>query len=533
PYAIMWNTANTSNGSHTLKAKAEGSNATAENEITVIVNNMTGEIAVAVQPATAVVQLGATRQFTAIVTGTTNTGVTWSVDSGSSFGTINASGLYTAPAALPNPATAVVRATSAADPSKSGTAQITLTETGGEISVSITPPTATVTLGQTQQFSAQVTGTTDTGVTWSVDSGSSFGSVNASGLYTAPAALPNPATAVVRATSTADPSKSGTAQVTLQSSGGVPTEEKELIQEIFDTAYSSNELTEESISLAAQAVWGATELNGGSPTFTGTLTQSAPNSEDFTYSPTPNDRLIVLFSGSPAIEFVFTQFDGYVDGTWEDFLDEHELDFTVFIQDQMNFRIQSEKGSVGYGHWQWQRRSTGSVVYNDETLQIDIVDEGDQTSSVDSGWAESELTTGTTGTVTSPTASITVNQSYWSHLIHNSGDAVEIRNFIFRNGNTASFNGSNYQFVGEEAGRPASVRWEAYTHFGSGGPDSTWLNTVSEPDYWLYEGGLLKDGAVYGLLQFTGPVISGTWGPDLELHTAEGDILLHSLINMP
>lgn len=444
PYAIMWNTANTSNGSHTLKAKAEGSNATAENEITVIVNNMTGEIAVAVQPATAVVQLGATRQFTAIVTGTTNTGVTWSVDSGSSFGTINASGLYTAPAALPNPATAVVRATS-----------------------------------------------------------------------------------------TADPSKSGTAQVTLQSSGGVPTEEKELIQEIFDTAYSSNELTEESISLAAQAVWGATELNGGSPTFTGTLTQSAPNSEDFTYSPTPNDRLIVLFSGSPAIEFVFTQFDGYVDGTWEDFLDEHELDFTVFIQDQMNFRIQSEKGSVGYGHWQWQRRSTGSVVYNDETLQIDIVDEGDQTSSVDSGWAESELTTGTTGTVTSPTASITVNQSYWSHLIHNSGDAVEIRNFIFRNGNTASFNGSNYQFVGEEAGRPASVRWEAYTHFGSGGPDSTWLNTVSEPDYWLYEGGLLKDGAVYGLLQFTGPVISGTWGPDLELHTAEGDILLHSLINMP
>jgi hypothetical protein len=60
-------------------------------------------VSVSVSPGTASLSFGATQQFTATVTGTSNTAVTWSVKGG---GTISSTGLYTAPsAALPSPNT--------------------------------------------------------------------------------------------------------------------------------------------------------------------------------------------------------------------------------------------------------------------------------------------------------------------------------------------------------------------------------------------------------------------------------------------
>jgi subtilase family serine protease len=67
-----------------------------------------------------------TAQFTATVTNTTNTAVTWSVTTPNA-GTIDANGLYTAPTVAAGlPATVAIKATSAADPTKSGAGQETL-----------------------------------------------------------------------------------------------------------------------------------------------------------------------------------------------------------------------------------------------------------------------------------------------------------------------------------------------------------------------------------------------------------------------
>ena len=82
-----------------------------------------GTIAVTVSPSNSAVQTGATKQFSATVTNTANTTVTWSVNAGS----IGSTGLYTAPAAVPSPATVTVTATSAADPTKSGSTSVTIT----------------------------------------------------------------------------------------------------------------------------------------------------------------------------------------------------------------------------------------------------------------------------------------------------------------------------------------------------------------------------------------------------------------------
>ena len=82
----------------------------------------------------------------------------------------------------------------------------------GPISISVSPTTITVPANQSQQFAANVTGTSNTAVTWTVSVGSA---ISQTGLYTAPPSIPDPPKATVTATSQADPTKSASATVTV------------------------------------------------------------------------------------------------------------------------------------------------------------------------------------------------------------------------------------------------------------------------------------------------------------------------------
>ncbi len=86
-----------------------------------------GAVAVTVAPASALTTPRATVSFTASVSGTANAGVTWAVAEPGG-GTIDGSGLYTAPAEV---GTYHVVATSVADPAASGTAQVVVQGGGG------------------------------------------------------------------------------------------------------------------------------------------------------------------------------------------------------------------------------------------------------------------------------------------------------------------------------------------------------------------------------------------------------------------
>src|SRR5258708_14734053 len=70
---------------------------------------------VSVSPSTANIRAGDSYSFSAVVSGTTNAAVKWSVSGTAGnppvIGTINASGNYRAPATLPNPTTITVIAT--------------------------------------------------------------------------------------------------------------------------------------------------------------------------------------------------------------------------------------------------------------------------------------------------------------------------------------------------------------------------------------------------------------------------------------
>jgi hypothetical protein len=77
-------------------------------------------VSVSISPASTSLLVGGTQQFTATVTGTSNTSVTWSATAG----TISSGGRYTAPSTA---GTYTVRATSVADPTKSAPATVNVT----------------------------------------------------------------------------------------------------------------------------------------------------------------------------------------------------------------------------------------------------------------------------------------------------------------------------------------------------------------------------------------------------------------------
>ncbi len=173
-------------------------------------------ISVGVSPLSATLTASQSKLFTATVTGNANTGVAWSMTP--SIGSLS-NGLYTAPSVINGSQTVTITATSVADTSKSASATVQLAPPGSVI-VNVNPPSASLTASQTSQFSATVTGSANTSVTWSMTP--SMGSL-VNGLYTAPSVINGPLLVTVTATSVADATKSASAAVTLvpPAGGGV------------------------------------------------------------------------------------------------------------------------------------------------------------------------------------------------------------------------------------------------------------------------------------------------------------------------
>jgi len=173
---------------------------------------------VTITPNTATVTKGQTFQFTPIVDaiGETSQTVTWTITNGTPETSIDTNGLLAVN--INETATElIISATSTVDPSKSGTATVTLSEPPPIVTnVEVTPAEVTVTRGEQQQFTAVVSGEYNPSpeVTWSVTDGVIGTTINSEGLLII--SIGETATSLtVTATSTEDPSKSGNATVTV------------------------------------------------------------------------------------------------------------------------------------------------------------------------------------------------------------------------------------------------------------------------------------------------------------------------------
>lgn len=199
-------------------------------------------IAVTVSPPSASVSVGQRASFVAAVTGTTNLAVTWTVNGivngNSTLGEVCATASnpctaptgnetdvdFLAPSTQPQPSTVTLTASSVASVMSTGSAQITITPLP-QVTVKIAPFYTFLDPSQQFQFAATVSGSTDQSVIWSVASavpgqgcsGSSCGTIDGSGNYTAPAVAPSPNAISIIARSDANPSASASATVALLS----------------------------------------------------------------------------------------------------------------------------------------------------------------------------------------------------------------------------------------------------------------------------------------------------------------------------
>jgi DNA-binding beta-propeller fold protein YncE len=207
-------------------------------------------VGVTVAPANPLVPLGGQLQFQALVTGTSTTTVTWQLclvpsptnaqptvcspattgqtQMPSGYGIITTGqtntpqgGFYTAPTTLPPTNDFLVVATSTVNTKIFGATVVHIDST---IRVAVTPNSATIAPGDTYTFTANVTGTTNTAVTWEVN-GVAGGDVTDgviipgggngnTAVYRAPLLNP-PASVTITAVSGFDPAESGNAALTI------------------------------------------------------------------------------------------------------------------------------------------------------------------------------------------------------------------------------------------------------------------------------------------------------------------------------
>lgn len=170
-------------------------------------------VSISLNPPGGTIFPSGTQSFTATVNNTANTGVTWSFSP--NVGSLTTSGntaVYTAPQVINTAQTITVTAQSNAQASVSASSTLQLTP---QVTLSVSPGAVTLNPTATQQFTATVQGTTNTGVTWSLQP--KLGTISASGLYAAPSSLPanGSQTVTVTATSAQDATVSSSAQITI------------------------------------------------------------------------------------------------------------------------------------------------------------------------------------------------------------------------------------------------------------------------------------------------------------------------------
>jgi len=180
-------------------------------------------VALVLSPAAVTILPSTTQAFTASVSGSANTAVTWTVDGiaggNTTVGTLTGTGntmTYTAPATLGNH---TVAAQCVVNTAVTASSAITVQNpVAVAIAVPLAAPTYVNTTGALL-ISAKVTGSANTGLTWSVDGiaggNSAVGTIKGSGstvIFTAPATA---GSHTVTATSMADTSKSASTTLTV------------------------------------------------------------------------------------------------------------------------------------------------------------------------------------------------------------------------------------------------------------------------------------------------------------------------------
>jgi hypothetical protein len=232
----------------------------------------------------------------------------------------------------------------------------------------------------------------------------------------------------------------------------------------------------------------ATRLNGGTPTLTGTLTQTGP--EAFTYAASPPDRLRLVLLDGRAFDVTFHALpDGDFSGDGDRFFRRpHTIDATVTsnaVAGSLDLRISSAPGSEPL-------TQAGSLVGafdgpGGHRWSVDVTYQTFERAEVDIGINERESISLTTGTVSSASLGIEANLSrYDAYKLVNTVENVdrEIDHAI-------TWNGATYR-----------LRGRVFVAFRDAQP--------VDRDQWVIVGELRENGTVIGQYEATEDVLGLT-----------------------
>ena len=176
-------------------------------------------VTVAVMPNSAQPFPGGNVQFNAVVENASSSAVSWQVNQvpggNQTVGTISSNGSYTAPNSVPNPATVMVSAVLQSDPTKTGSASVTIQSVNAiQGPLTLSPKLSSVTTSQTLQLNVLTAGVDNSAVNWAVDGisngSTTVGTISTSGDYFPPSAAgSHRITAILQA----NPSAMGSAEV--------------------------------------------------------------------------------------------------------------------------------------------------------------------------------------------------------------------------------------------------------------------------------------------------------------------------------
>ncbi len=240
-------TVSTDNGSTYTVMVSNVAGSQASNAATLTVNVPPS---ITTQPQNQTVTVGSMATFSVVANGTVPLGYQWSKSGTAISGATSSS--YTTPATVSgdNGATFTVKVTNVAGSQTSNPATLTVNSSGG-VTVTLSPRRAAVTTGVGQTFTATVTGTGNTAVTWSVDGvaggSSTVGTISTGGVYSPPATV---GTHTVTATSVTNTGAAASAGVTVTDLTGVVTQK-------YDNARDGQNLQEYALSSAVVSTAGA------------------------------------------------------------------------------------------------------------------------------------------------------------------------------------------------------------------------------------------------------------------------------------
>lgn len=243
--------------------------------------------------------------------------------------------------------------------------------------------------------------------------------------------------------------------------------------------FNAYQSSSQSASFSVEAAWQASILNGGSTLITtGTLTQTGQNS--FSYSASPADRLVVLLSNGERYELQFQQFSGDFNGDAQNFLSSnHNLSFTL-TGPTANITVASQRNGINV-----QANLDGTLTLDGVEYTADLNMTGTNRFEVDNTGSEYNVDNAYTGTLTSATMSLTINETWVYNNVVATG-AGNAENGIRTFNNSWTRNGNNFRFqngrlqIAFRDGRPSDY---------SGG-------------YWMAQGELLANGTQIGQMEF-------------------------------